>query len=146
MQSNAREWLTAASLDCLSLRKLSNDPHLTPVAAFHAQQTVEKCLKALLELYEISFQKIHHLIRLHAMLPNEIQKELALSPESLDDLDSVYIHTRYPSQRGYLPEGMPTVRDAEELQAIAESVFQIATSIIDRNPPELKIDDVKSER
>jgi HEPN domain-containing protein len=44
MRKATAEWLKSAELDI-------DIDYLTPVAAFHSQQCVEKCLKAVLEEY-----------------------------------------------------------------------------------------------
>lgn len=45
----AKEWLESALMDLRSLEKIVDDAFLTPVVCFHAQQCVEKSLKAVLE-------------------------------------------------------------------------------------------------
>lgn len=48
MKTAAREWLAKAREDLLAVERLLNDSELTNVAAFHAQQCIEKSLKAVL--------------------------------------------------------------------------------------------------
>ncbi|WP_462326117.1 HEPN domain-containing protein [Desulfoplanes sp.] len=43
------EWLKSAQLDLASIHYLIDKEHLTPIVAFHAQQTIEKTIKGLLE-------------------------------------------------------------------------------------------------
>ena len=57
----AIEWLNAAKLDLDSISCIIEVENLTPVVAFHAQQAVEKSLKALLEFKQIRIAKIHKL-------------------------------------------------------------------------------------
>ena len=49
MKKATAEWMQSAEMDLETLAQISYLEHLTPVAAFHAQQCVEKCFKAVLE-------------------------------------------------------------------------------------------------
>lgn len=46
----ALEWLEAVTADLKTIERTLDDEGLTHMVAFHAQQSIEKCLKALLEL------------------------------------------------------------------------------------------------
>ncbi len=43
----AKEWLRSSYVDLESIKYIIEVEHLTPVAAFHSQQSIEKSLKAL---------------------------------------------------------------------------------------------------
>jgi len=61
----ARSWLTKASDDLRAAdHQMSAAPPLLEDAAFHCQQTVEKCLKAFLGWHDRPFRKTHDLIEL----------------------------------------------------------------------------------
>jgi HEPN domain-containing protein len=47
MSNVYREWMHSAVIDLRSIEKIIDDPFLTPVACFHAQQCVEKTFKAI---------------------------------------------------------------------------------------------------
>jgi HEPN domain-containing protein len=64
MKKIAEEWLAAASLDIESIRHIIHDERLTGHVAFHAQQAVEKSLKAVLEEKGLFVPKIHSLQKL----------------------------------------------------------------------------------
>ncbi|MDD5373623.1 MAG: HEPN domain-containing protein [Sulfurimonas sp.] len=49
MRAFTKEWLKAANDDLLTINEIINNNFLTHIVAFHAQQSVEKTLKALLE-------------------------------------------------------------------------------------------------
>ena len=49
MKKATAEWLQSAEMDMETLDQISHLEYLTPVAAFHAQQCIEKCFKAVLE-------------------------------------------------------------------------------------------------
>lgn len=58
----ARRFLSLADRDIKVFRKLVNDPDIDDEAVgFHAQQAVEKCMKAVLALQQIEFRKTHDL-------------------------------------------------------------------------------------
>ena len=44
-----RDWLLSAEMDLRSIERMLDEEFLAPVACFHAQQCVEKSLKAILE-------------------------------------------------------------------------------------------------
>ncbi len=49
MKLITQEWLDRASEDLETIEQLHQQAHLTNVAAFHAQQSVKKTLKAVIE-------------------------------------------------------------------------------------------------
>ena len=55
MKTLTQEWLNAARDDILTIEELIDSEHLTHIVAFHAEQAVEKCLKAILEEYDVEF-------------------------------------------------------------------------------------------
>jgi len=58
----AKRYLELADRDIAAFNKMKNDPgfHVT-TTCFHAQQGIEKCLKAVLVLNGIAFRKTHDL-------------------------------------------------------------------------------------
>ena len=65
----ARRFLSLADRDIKVFRKLVNDPDIDDEAVgFHAQQAVEKCMKAVLALHQIEFRKTHDLTALIDLL------------------------------------------------------------------------------
>ena len=71
MKVISKEWLKASRDDMLIIEQIINIEHLTHMVAFHAQQAIEKSLKALIEEYEIDIPKIHKLIRLKKILSDK---------------------------------------------------------------------------
>ena len=59
MRKAAIQWLKSAEMDLDSIAQVIDMEHLTSVAAFHAQQCVEKCFKAILEEHSKKVPKIH---------------------------------------------------------------------------------------
>jgi HEPN domain-containing protein len=108
----AREWVEKAESDlktaALGLRA---GPEAPPDAiCFHAQQCVEKYLKAYLALQGLPFPKTHDLEELLALLPRGVAVELsAAEQERLTNYATV---TRYPGD--YAP-----ITPAEARRAVA---------------------------
>jgi HEPN domain-containing protein len=111
MKQLTREWLNAAGDDLLTVESLLYNPVLTNIIAFHSQQAIEKSLKAIMEEFGISFIKTHNLqsllIRIEKIIPLSVN-ELIIS-----ELDRLYIDARYPGDMGLMPNGKPTLKEAE---------------------------------
>lgn len=86
---------------------------------FHAQQLVEKLLKAELHKEGMAIPKIHDVL----VLADRMNLDLPVSREELEFLSSVYIESRYPTDIGLLPQGEPTQEDAEQALSIARKVY-----------------------
>jgi len=113
----AREWIEKAENDLINAQHAltlgKNCPADT--VCFHAQQCVEKYLKALLTFMAIDFPKTHEIARLMNLLPRKVQPELA--PEEQGKLTDYATVTRYPGD--YIPV---MLRDAREAVKIARRV------------------------
>lgn len=48
MKPTTKDWLTAAEDDLLAAKKLAGETRLSNVSAFHCQQCLEKCFKAII--------------------------------------------------------------------------------------------------
>ncbi|PKL16087.1 MAG: hypothetical protein CVV49_18130 [Spirochaetae bacterium HGW-Spirochaetae-5] len=79
MRINTIEWLKSAEMDLESIQLIMHVEKLTPVVSFHAQQAVEKCLKALLEEFAGKVPKEHSIIKLHKMVNEKVNLEIDYS-------------------------------------------------------------------
>ena len=61
MKLITEEWLSRAKDDLDVAKEIIELEHLTNMVAFHAQQAMEKILKAVVEEFEISFVRTHNL-------------------------------------------------------------------------------------
>jgi HEPN domain-containing protein len=68
----------------------------TDTVCFHAQQCVEKYLKALAVFESKDFSKTHHISALMHVLPANIRPDL--SPEEQELLTDYAVSTRYPGE------------------------------------------------
>jgi HEPN domain-containing protein len=122
----AAAWITSALADLKSIEHLKNDEFLTHIVAFHAQQCVEKCFKAFLEISTGDVPRIHSTLKLFAMVKDELKCEL--DTDLLTDLDALYIDARYPGDLGLLPDGKPTLENAHDFYDIAGKIFNLVNS------------------
>ena len=128
MKKGTIEWLEFAKRDLEAARILLNTSYLANVVLFHSQQCIEKCLKAYLEENAIAIPRIHSVVKLYSMIPNDDRVYFDIKEDELDMVDLVYIDTRYPSGFGLLPSGFPTDTDAKEIFEVAEMVYAKITS------------------
>lgn len=126
-QELALEWLKASYSDMLVLEKIVNDDLITHMTSFHSQQSVEKSLKALLEYHSLKVPRKHDVLMLKDLVCNfiDIQDE-----DILEDLNTLYIDSRYPGDIGLLPNGKPTLQDAQEFYAFANEIFSSVCKLL----------------
>lgn len=122
MKISTNEWLKSAFDDLETIRKIIRSKHLTNIVAFHAQQCVEKCFKAIIEECLTEPQKTHNLYRLHELVKPFI-KNLVIDLEMLEKLNELYIDSRYPSDLGLLPNGKPSVNEAKDFFDFANQFY-----------------------
>ena len=114
------EWLKAAASDLAVIDSISDRVDLTHMVAFHAQQCIGKCLKAVIEHYELAVPKTHSLDRLFQLLSEGMDLEdIPLTQEMIDLLDDLYIDARYPGEMGLLPDGLPSKEQAANMDRAA---------------------------
>ncbi|HEY3372832.1 MAG TPA: HEPN domain-containing protein [Prolixibacteraceae bacterium] len=120
MKQTTRDWLTAAEDDLLAAKKLAGEERLTNIVSFHCQQCLEKCFKAVIEEQGKPSIKSHDLLRL------QLNANINLSEPELNLLgiiNEVYIDARYPGDLGLLPQGKPTITEAETFSEFCASLF-----------------------
>ncbi len=124
MKKATSEWLKSAEMDLENIAQIINLEHLTPVAAFHAQQCVEKCLKAVLEEHSKKVPKDHSTLRLYGLVRELVSMDV--DTLVLTDLDDLYIGARYPGELGLLPAGKPTLADVHEFLEAVKTIYDRA--------------------
>ena len=120
MKKQTENWLNAAKDDLILIGEIILNEHLTHMVAFHAQQAIEKSIKAILEEKESQVPRIHNIINLKGKIEKYI--ELDVEQETFDQINELYIDSRYPTDLGLLPEGKPS-------KEIANKFFNLATEI-----------------
>lgn len=124
MKQITHDWLEAAGLDIQTIEYLLHDERLTGQVAFHSQQAIEKCLKALIEENGERIPRIHSLSKLFDLCA--ILLEIQFDETQVIALDSLYIESRYPGEFGLLPEGKPTQKQAQLFYDFAKDVYKTA--------------------
>jgi len=121
------EWVVKAEADwaCASRLLKERNDWATDVTCFHAQQCVEKYLKALLVLNRTDFPKTHDIRRLVEMLPASMRPDLSKAEQ--DTLTPYATVTRYPGG----PE-LFDVRLRKEAVALARRVRKHARGLLPR--------------
>lgn len=112
-----RQWVLKAEEDLISAEYLLTMPGEGPygTVCFHAQQCVEKYIKALLVFLSIDFPRVHDLGEILLLVPRELRPSLTVAEEeSLTDYAAVH---RYPGD--YEPV---TRTGADEAVAVARRV------------------------
>ena len=130
MKNSTLEWFKAAELDLRTMEKLLDDEFLTCVVAFHAQQLVEKTFKALFEEKNLDIPKIHSLFSLWKRIAPRFENFPSINEDMLHRLDQLYIDARYPGNFGLLPDGAPSVTDAQEFYNFSRELNEKTKNIL----------------
>lgn len=128
MKPATKAWLVRAEEDLDAIRALRGNPQLTGVVAFHAQQCVEKCLKAVAEERVGTVLRIHDLRRLWEIVADQFRDPLDV--DLLRELTDVYTNSRYPGDLGLTPLGKPTEEDAARFEQFADRVYATVLSML----------------
>jgi len=128
MKGVTADWLRSARNDLETIDAILGKANLTAMVAFHAQQCVEKSLKAVLEELDIDVGKTHNLLALKAAV--ERKHVIELDEDTLSLLNKLYIDSRYPGDFGLLPTGAPTQEDAREFARFAREAMGIIAEML----------------
>ena len=115
-------WLLRVREDLQSARVLLKEGIFSQVC-FHAQQAVEKSLKAVFAHKDMEHPRTHSLRDLSDRVAELAGLSLSGFEKEIRFLDQFYVPTRYPDAPvGSLPEGTPTRPQALRALTAAESV------------------------
>lgn len=127
MKSELSEWVAKAEGDFVTARREISAiecPNYDAVC-FHAQQCVEKYLKARLVAAGRPFPKIHDLSALlNLVLPLEPSWVSLL--EELDDLTDLGVEVRYPGMTADREDADESVRTAEKVRSLVRATLGFA--------------------
>ena len=123
-----RRWLSKARTDLtVALVVLEQGPDMDPwVCCFHAQQTAEKALKAVLVAQGAEPPFIHNLVALQALMPRDL--ELGTPVAELADLSASARGTRYVTDADGSED--PTWDEAERAVATAGRIVAAARAYL----------------
>ncbi|MCD6172184.1 MAG: HEPN domain-containing protein [Sulfurimonas sp.] len=66
------------------------------------------------------------------MLKDKVEKYIHIDNEDLlEDLNALYIDSRYPGDMGLLPSGKPTQQEAKEFYDFAKQIFNEVGELLD---------------
>jgi HEPN domain-containing protein/predicted nucleotidyltransferase len=99
-------------------------------ACYHAQQCVEKSLKALILEKGGEFKRIHDIVKL-IEIAGTYGWQINISIDDAVFLNSIY-KGRYPAEEGLLPFGEPTMEDAKRTVDLAEKMIAFLRSMPQR--------------
>lgn len=122
-KNEVQRWLEFADED-MHMAKLALKDDIHNQVCFHAQQCVEKILKALLVHNQHNFPKTHDLKELYKMC--EAANILDVVPFKNETwmLSLFYLPTRYPDALvGSLPDRLPTGKDAKSALEAAQAIY-----------------------
>ena len=125
-------WLTFA-FDDLRSAEILLAAGIFNMVCFHAQQCVEKTIKAVLAALRQPLPRSHNLIRLRQMAEEALGYSVDIDAEVLRFLNDVYLDSRYPQELGLLPEGKPDAADAQRALTGAEKIYSELKALIDHN-------------
>jgi len=128
MSETAKLWLGFARED-LRVAEMALKEGIFNQVCFHAQQCVEKCLKALIEYRGRVPPRTHSIADLLTALDERDRR--SVPAQELLRLDRFYIPTRYPDALpGSLPEGLPRQVDAEHALNMARRSWKAVSKIL----------------
>src|SRR6056297_680023 len=123
MKKQAESWLEAARSDLIVTEEIVDREDVDHMVAFHSQQAIEKSYKAALEEYDQLIPKTHNIITLSKKVEKII--EIEIDEDLIDQLNDLYIDSRYPTDVGFLPDGKPSVEKAKMFYKYAIETFEI---------------------
>ncbi len=111
LRHDVRDWVVKAEEDYAAVRTLiqKRRPFLNDVVCFHAQQCVEKYLKALLTSRRIAFPKTHDLLDLLELVKSKAITLELLRPD-LTYLQPYAVEFRYPGEGASRKEALRSAR------------------------------------
>lgn len=118
----AGEWVTKAENDLRNAVHTLEMGHECPTdtVCFHAQQSIEKYLKALLVIEGVDFPRTHELAELAALSPEDFSR--ILDEAQQDRMTEYATVTRYPGD--YEPISLEEAQEAVEIARRARNEFR----------------------
>ena len=114
MRSAVKAWLRKAEADAISARReyrARNRPNFDS-ACFHAQQSVEKTIKALMESHGVPVRKLHDLVLLLAESPR-FKSIAELFRDDLELLSQYAVLFRYPGANATKDQARAAIKAME---------------------------------
>lgn len=129
MKRQAKEWLRFSKVDLATVLKLKDEETLTQNSAFHCQQAIEKAFKGLLLEKQNALPRIHDLNKLYGLII-ECGIDLNMNEDILDEINDVYIESRYPGDFGLIPHGIPSLKTIQKFYGEAKRILEQIREIL----------------
>ena len=126
MNDLLREWIEKAEGDVHTAERefrVTRKPNYDAVC-FHAQQAVEKYLKALLQNKSIPIPRSHDLVYLTKLLGDSTPQITVLS-DSLNRLTAYATESRYPGEQANKKDAQESVKTMRLFRKIFRSILNI---------------------
>lgn len=128
IKADPQKWLKFCDEDLRAADSTLRDGVFS-AACFHAQQAVEKAIKAILLTKTGRVPRDHSV--LHLAETSKDEELFEHHKEQLAFLDKFYVPTRYPDALpGSLPEGLPNKNDAEKAVTSAKGIVESVKKIL----------------
>lgn len=134
-KDNSADWLFFAESDLRAAEALLEEA-MYHLVCFHAHQTVEKSLKAILRHCQQPIPKTHDIVFLRSQV---VAQKIFDQPSENDTVfvSQFYMPTRYPDMLpGMLPDGLPGLKDARRALEIAGEFYAFARQWIESSTRE----------
>ncbi len=132
MKNAVQEWLNQAKDELNMADYLLNGGYFKGTC-YHAEQSIEKAIKARLLQKGWELEKTHSLARLIA-IGRDYKLRFPLADDEVVFIDEIY-RGRYPAEAGILPLGEPSEKDARRAAAIAKKIFKNTEKALTRGSP-----------
>ena len=127
MKGIASEWAKKAEEDYKTARILLDAKEVSPsIVGFHAQQCVEKYLKAFLANNDVAPPRIHDLVRLNTICMG-IAFDFENIGDSLDFLNPFSVEFRYPGIDVTVEEAKESMEHAAKVRDFIRSKLDISS-------------------
>jgi HEPN domain-containing protein len=128
MKKQSQHWLNSANDDLMLIAEILDNKLLTNMVAFHSQQAIEKSMKAVLEEKENAVPRIHNIITLKGKIEKYVK--LDVEQDIFDQINELYIDSRYPTDLGLLPDGKPSLDIAKKFFKVAIKFHKTMTDFL----------------
>jgi HEPN domain-containing protein len=122
-RDHAQALLRKAANDLVAAQATLSTGQALDTVCFHAQQAVEKSLKAILALHDIEYPWWHDLGEL-------LELVRPLASELIPFEDQVFRMTPYAVEARYDEEFEPSLDEASEAFEVAEEVYGLSSNIV----------------
>jgi len=124
----AKAWLEASYSDLAVIKEIIHIDYLSNMVAFHSQQSIEKSFKSILEYFDKKVPKKHNLNALYELIKDNVP---LYDTDILEELNELYIDSRYPNSFALMPHGKPTLNDAKRYYEFADEIFNRVSEYLD---------------